>query len=80
MADKADKTRKMVPTAPKITKGGIIKWWRETIGELRRVSWPTFPDARRLTIIVLIVMFVMSAFLGLLDFIFSFLVERLITL
>lgn len=54
----------------------IQKWWRETIGELRKVSWPERPDAWRLTRIVLIVMLVMGAVLGVLDFLFS----KLITL
>ncbi|NPV85208.1 MAG: preprotein translocase subunit SecE [Anaerolineae bacterium] len=54
----------------------IAQWWRETIGEMRKVSWPTLPEARRLTWIVLVVMLAMSTFLGLLDFVFS----RLVTL
>jgi len=40
---------------------------RETSGELRKVSWPTWPEARRLTVLVLLVMVVMGAFLGLVD-------------
>jgi len=52
------------------------RWWRETVGELRKVNWPTTEEAWRLTKIVLIVMAIMSALLGVLDFIFS----RLITL
>lgn len=47
------------------------KYINETIGELRKVSWPTRKEATNLTIVVLIVTFGMSAFLGLLDFIFS---------
>jgi len=54
----------------------IQRWYRETIGELRKVSWPTPQEAWRLTKIVLIVMGVMSLLLGVLDFVFS----RLITL
>lgn len=54
----------------------VQRWWRETVGELRKVSWPTTQEAWRLTRIVLIVMFLMSALLGILDFVFS----RLITL
>jgi preprotein translocase subunit SecE len=49
----------------------IKRWWGETIGELRKVTWPTVAAARRLTVIVLIVMFSTSVVLGLLDFIFS---------
>lgn len=49
----------------------LVRFYRETIGELRKVSWPTMEDTRRLTKIVLIVMFLMSAVLGFLDFLFS---------
>jgi preprotein translocase subunit SecE len=49
----------------------IVRFYRETIGELRKVAWPTMEDSMRLTKIVLIVMFLMSAVLGLLDFLFS---------
>jgi preprotein translocase subunit SecE len=48
-----------------------VRWWRETIGELRKVSWPTIPDARRLTIIVIVTMILTGVVLGLLDYIFS---------
>ena len=57
----------------------IAQWWRETIGELRKVSWPTVQDARRLTVIVLAVMFIMSAILGILDWVFSMLVSLLVS-
>ncbi len=56
-----------------------VRWWRETIGELRKVAWPTIQETRRLTGIVLIVMFLMSAVLGLLDFLFSKLITLLIS-
>jgi preprotein translocase subunit SecE len=55
----------------------LARWWRETIGELRKVSWPTPRDAWRLTRIVLLVMVAMSAVLGLMDFVFSKLVTLL---
>jgi preprotein translocase subunit SecE len=57
----------------------LMQWWRETIGELRKVAWPPVQDARRLTIIVLAVMFIMSAILGILDWLFSFLVSLLVS-
>jgi preprotein translocase subunit SecE len=49
----------------------FVRWWRETVGELRKVSWPTPQEAWQLTKVVVIVMAVMSALLGLLDFLFS---------
>ena len=45
----------------------IVRYVRETTGELRKVSWPTWPEARQLTIIVVGVMVVMALFLGLVD-------------
>jgi len=59
-------------------EGRIARWWRETIGELRKVNWPTTPEALRLTRIVLIVMLLMSLMLGLFDFIFSRLLALII--
>ncbi len=50
---------------------GLRKFYRETVAELRKVSWPTRSEAIQLTRVVLIVIFVMGAFLGLLDYGFS---------
>jgi preprotein translocase subunit SecE len=54
------------------------RYIRETMGELRRVTWPTRQEAINLTIIVLIVTFSMSALLGVLDYIFSQLFARIL--
>ena len=64
MPDKNKKTEKKT--------NAITKWWRETVGELRKVTWPTPMEAWRLTKIVLLVMITMSAILGILDFAFNF--------
>jgi preprotein translocase subunit SecE len=45
----------------------IQLFFRETAGELRKVSWPTWPEARQLTLLVLAVMVVMGIILGLTD-------------
>jgi preprotein translocase subunit SecE len=49
----------------------VTRYFRETTGELRKVSWPTRQEATSLTIVVLIVITLMSAFLGVLDVIYS---------
>jgi len=49
----------------------VQRFFQETIGELRKVSWPTRREAIRLTWIVIGVIIVMAAFLGGLDFIYS---------
>jgi preprotein translocase subunit SecE len=50
----------------------IQRYFNETIGELRKVSWPTRKEAFNLTIIVLVVMVLMSLVLGLLDGVYSY--------
>jgi len=46
---------------------GLRRWYRDTMGELRKVSWPTRREAQGLTVVVVIVMAVMAAVLGSLD-------------
>lgn len=72
MAEKTSKPTKVSERAKQPNR--ITRWWRETVGELRKVSWPTTNEAWRLTKIVLVVMFIMSLILGLLDFVFSSLI------
>jgi len=48
-------------------ENAIQRFFRETMGELRKVHWPTWPEARRLTIIVIVVLILMAIFLGLVD-------------
>lgn len=45
----------------------VQSFFRETTGELRKVSWPTWPEARQLTLLVLLVMVVMGIILGITD-------------
>jgi preprotein translocase subunit SecE len=49
----------------------ILRMLRETVAELRKVTWPTRPEATQLTIVVLVVLVVMSAFLGTMDLLFA---------
>ncbi|MEJ2757879.1 MAG: preprotein translocase subunit SecE [Anaerolineales bacterium] len=49
---------------------GLRRFYRETMGELRKVSWPTRREALSLTRVVVIVMVIMAAVLGSLDFLF----------
>lgn len=60
MAEKAKKVKKQ--------ENAIQRYFRETTGELRKVSWPTWPEARRLTGLVLLVMLVMGLFLAGVDY------------
>ncbi len=49
-------------------QSAIQRYFNETAGELRKVSWPTWPEARQLTILVIIVMVAIGLFLGLVDY------------
>jgi preprotein translocase subunit SecE len=69
VADKLEKVKQ--PNA-------VQKWYRETMGELRKVTWPTTPEALKLTRVVLIVMVVMSLLLFGLDFVFSKLITAIL--
>ena len=67
------------------SKGGrrkenaIMRYFRQTWAELRKVRWPTRREAANLSLIVLSVTVGMSAFLGVVDWLssllFSFLIE-----
>ena len=56
-------------TRKKKESRGLARFYRETVGELNKVSWPTRQEATNLTIIVLIVMIAMSIFLWVVDLI-----------
>ncbi|MDY6846134.1 MAG: preprotein translocase subunit SecE [Chloroflexota bacterium] len=58
----------------------IQRFWRETVGELRKVTWPTPPEAWKMTRLVMIVMVLMAIIMGLLDFAFSRLISLLVSL
>ena len=65
----ADKTSK--PNRIQRLGQNLQQFVKETIGELRKVSWPTRSEAWNLTIVVLIVLFAMTIFLGTLDLAYS---------
>ncbi|MCS6994372.1 MAG: preprotein translocase subunit SecE [Anaerolineales bacterium] len=50
-------------------ENAIVRYYRETVGELRKVSWPTREEAIHLTRIVIVVLVVMAIFLGFVDWI-----------
>jgi preprotein translocase subunit SecE len=48
-------------------QNAIQRYFGETVGELRKVSWPTGSEARQLTLLVVVVMVGMGILLGLVD-------------
>ena len=76
MAD-SKKTSKAVVAKKKPNR--LVRWWRETIGEIKKVTWPTKEDALRMTKIVVVVIVIMALFLGLIDLGFSELIGLIIS-
>ena len=66
MAGKDDKPRR---------ESRLARFWNETVGELKKVSWPSRREATNLTIVVLIVMVTMSLFLFFVDSIAEYLLK-----
>lgn len=75
--DKKQQTKKesREPGEPNV----LTRYFRETRGELRKVTWPTREESWRLTLIVLAVSLASALFMGvLLDTGFSKIVELLV--
>jgi preprotein translocase subunit SecE len=60
LAEKEKKVKK--------SENAVQRYFRETTGELRKVNWPTWPEAKRLTGLVLLVMVIMGIFLAGIDY------------
>jgi preprotein translocase subunit SecE len=56
----------------------LVRYFKETRAELRKVSWPTRKQATNLTLIVLAVTVAMAIFLGAVDLLFSTLLRLLV--
>jgi len=62
----------------KKSENAIQRYVRETSGELRKVNWPTWPEARHLTQLVLLVMFFVGIFLATIDYLSHSLIDLLL--
>jgi preprotein translocase subunit SecE len=66
------KSRKKAKKAKQAKKeNAIIRYFKETWGELKKVNWPTKREALNLTLIVLAVTAFMAIFLGVIDLFFT---------
>ncbi len=57
----------------------LTKYIKDSYEEMRKVAWPTRQETIRLTIVVILISVFVATFLGLLDYIFSFGVQQIIT-
>jgi preprotein translocase subunit SecE len=67
LAEKEKKVKK--------SENAVQRYFRETLGELRKVNWPTWPEAKRLTGLVLLVMLIVGVFLAGVDYVSGALVN-----
>lgn len=67
----SDKKKKKTADKDVAQPNPLSKYFRETRGELRKVTWPTRPEATRLTWIVLGVTTAFAIFLWAFDALFS---------
>lgn len=54
----------------------IIRFFAEARGELKKVNWPTQKELIRYTVLVVVISLAVAVFLGTLDTLFSYLIER----
>ena len=51
--------------------GRTVGYLQEVRAELRKVSWPTFEDLRKSTIVIIIFVIIVGIVIGIMDFIFA---------
>lgn len=56
----------------------VIKFLKEVYSEMKKVSWPSREETIKYTLIVIGVSLVLAAFLGSLDFLFIWLLNKFI--
>jgi preprotein translocase subunit SecE len=65
--------RASVASQARKERTGPVKYLREVREEMRKVAWPKWPEIRRYSIIVLITVLVVTAYVGGLDALFGIL-------
>ena len=63
---------------PRSQRVGPVRFFREVWAELRRAVWPSREDTVRLTALVIAISLAVAFFLGVVDYLFSLLVNRLL--
>jgi preprotein translocase subunit SecE len=61
-------------------ENAIVRYFRETRGELRKVTWPSQEESQRLTVVVLGAIVVTAIFFWAFDSLFATLIEFIIQL
>lgn len=61
------------------SRGGLFRFFGEVISELKKVTWPTPQETVRLTLLVIAVSIVIGTALGLIDLLFTELLDIVLT-
>lgn len=56
------------PAMPKVASP--VQFVREVVAELKKVTWPTRAETIKLTLVVIVLSFLVGAFIGILDITF----------
>jgi preprotein translocase subunit SecE len=56
--------------------GGMMSFFRESSAELKKVTWPSTKQVKTFTVVVIGLTAIVSAYLGLLDFLLTQLISR----
>ena len=77
--DSADRRAPKAPAAPeKRQRGGVIGFFISCWAELKRVQWPDRETLIQASMITLVFITVMAAYLGVLDAVFNWVVQRIL--
>ncbi|RME69492.1 MAG: preprotein translocase subunit SecE [Chloroflexi bacterium] len=72
------KSKSSPATTTQRTENAVVRYFKETRAELRKVTWPTREETKNLTTIIVVVTVAMALFLGLLDYIFQIIVAGIV--
>lgn len=56
----------------------IVQYFKEVKIETKKVNWPTRKETFRYTLLVIVIIFFVSIFLGFFDIIFTFIIKKFI--
>jgi preprotein translocase subunit SecE len=68
----------MAKIRPFISKITMFNYFKEVRAEMKHVSWPTRRQAVVYTVVVIAVSLVTAVYLGLLDYVFSLVIKKII--
>jgi preprotein translocase subunit SecE len=58
----------------------VVKYFREAREELRKVTWPSRREVTLYSSLVVVISIVTAAYLGLLDWLFTLALEKIVTI